>query len=383
LGKEERAGCVMNIIIVGTAYPLRGGIAHYNALLYRELKKAHEVSIITFKRQYPRIVFPGKTQEETEGELLQVPGEPLIDSINPLNWVSVGRAIRDRAPDLLVFKYWLPFFGPCFGTIARIARRGTKTKVLFICDNIVPHEKRPGDTVFTRYAFASVDYFIVQSHAVEQELLDFWPGARYKEVPHPVYSMFGDATAKGRARALLGIRAQRVVLFFGYVRRYKGLHVLLDAFARLERSLDAQLLVVGEFYDDEEQYRKQVAELKLENSVIIRSDYVPNDQVGIYFSAADVIVLPYLSATQSGIAQIAYNFDKPVIASAIGGLHEVVIDGVTGFLVPANDPVALAQSITRFYTESRESAFALNVQQEKRKYSWENLSRAIEELTRP
>jgi glycosyltransferase involved in cell wall biosynthesis len=372
----------MKIIIVGTAYPLRGGIAHYNALLFRELQKAHDVAIITFKRQYPRMLFPGKTQEETGGELLRLPSEPLVDSINPLNWVSVGRAIRNRAPDLIIFKYWLPFFGPCFGTIARIAKRGTKAKVLFICDNIIPHEKRPGDTAFTRYAFGSVDYFIVQSRAVEQELLDFWPGAKHKEVPHPIYSMFGDFMAKERARALLGIRAKRVLLFFGYVRRYKGLHVLLDAFARMEKSLNIHLLVVGEFYDDEEKYRKQVADLELEKSVTIRSDYVPNDQVGIYFSAADVIVLPYLSATQSGIAQIAYNFNKPVIASAIGGLCEVVIDDVTGFLVPANDPRALAQSITRFYVESKEAGFTLNVQQEKLKYTWENLAKAIEELAR-
>ncbi|MER3523954.1 MAG: glycosyl transferase family 1 [Ignavibacteria bacterium] len=378
----------MNIIILGTAYPLRGGIAHYNALLYHELSKRHNVAIITFKRQYPSLLFPGKTQAEAESEQPQagapvgwhVPSEPLVDSINPINWLGVGNKIRLRRPDLLVMKYWLPFFGPCFGTIARMAKRGTNMKVLYICDNVVPHEHRPGDAAFTRYAFGAGDFFIVQSEAVERDLKKLLPSARYKNVPHPVYNIFGTAVGKSQARRRLGITDGRVLLFFGYVRPYKGLSVMLEAMKRLPPDMDVKLLVVGEFYDDKEKYLKQIDALGLQHRVSVVSDYVPNDTVGLYFSAADVVMLPYRSATQSGIAQIAYNFDKPVIATAVGGLAEVVRDGVTGFVVPPNDPDALARAVVRYFAEQRENEFAANVAVEKRKYSWEAMVRAIEEF---
>ncbi len=370
----------MKILIVSTAYPLRGGIAHYNALLAAALSERHTVETITFKRQYPSFLFPGKTQNET-GEAMHATAAPqLVDSINPFNWIWVAKEIRTRKPDLLIFKYWLPFFGPCFGTIAKLTKRRTDTKVLFVCDNIVPHERRPGDVAFTRYAFRQGDYFIVQSKAVERELNSFWPNARYKNVPHPIYNLFGNAIGRGEARKKLGLRAQRVLLFFGYVRAYKGLNVLLDAVAQLDEKMDVHLLVVGEFYDNEEKYRKQIAALHLEHRVTLVSDYVQNDMVHLYFSAADIVVLPYLSATQSGIAQIAYNFDLPVIATDVGGLSEVVLDGATGFLVPPGDAKSLAHSIRRYYDENKRDAFVARVRKEKHKYSWQNLVSSIEEL---
>ncbi len=370
----------MKIIIVGTAWPLRGGISHYNALLYRELGKKHDVQIITFRRQYPRLLFPGKTQQETAGELVRVPAEELVDSINPFNWVAVGNEIRRRAPDLVVFKYWLPFFGPCFGTIARRAKRNPRTAVIYICDNVVPHEHRPGDVAFTRYAFRAADAFIVQSDAVEKDLLKFWPGAQYRKVPHPVYNIFGEPVEKQTARAALGITSPRVLLFFGYVRAYKGLGLLLEALARVNKTLDVTLMVVGEFYDDEQKYRTQIRELGLESNVIVNAYFVPNDRVALYFSASDAVILPYLSATQSGIAQIAYNFDRPVIATDVGGLGEVVIDGRTGYLVPPSSRDALADAIVRFFTENREPEFTAQVAVEKRKYTWEALANALTEL---
>jgi glycosyltransferase involved in cell wall biosynthesis len=372
----------MKIVIVGTAYPLRGGISHYNALLYRELGRAHEVQIITFSRQYPSLLFPGRTQQESEGELLRVPSEQLVDSVNPFNWYAVGENIRRRTPDLLIFKYWLPFFGPCFGTIARRAKRNGRTRVVYICDNVVPHERRPGDRLFTRYAFGPADAFIVQSDAVERDLLAFQPGAVYRKVPHPVYDIFGRTLDRQDARRELGIGAGRVMLFFGYVRAYKGLDVLLDAMAEVRLRMDVQLLVVGEFYDDEQKYREQIARLGLGDHVRVVADYVPNDRVGVYFSAADAVILPYLSATQSGIAQIAYNFDRPVIATRVGGLGEVVVDGKTGLLVPPADPHALAAAIIRFYEENRADAFTAAVREEKRKYTWEAMVHALEELGR-
>ena len=373
----------MKITILGTAYPLRGGIAHYNALLASALGASHTVDTVTFKRQYPAFLFPGKTQQESGETMIAPPAPQLVDSINPLNWVRVGRLIRDQRPDVLVFKYWLPFFGPCFGTIARIVRSNNHTRILCICDNVLPHERRPLDVSFTRYAFAAVDAFIVQSSAVERDLQQLLPRALYRHVPHPVYNIFGAAIDKDKARANLGFKDERIVLFFGYVRRYKGLHVLLQAMPHLLAHFPVRLLVVGEFYDDEQAYREQIQALGLEHAVTIHSDYVPNERVGEYFSAADVVVLPYLSATQSGIAQIAYNFDRPVIASNVGGLAEVVIDGLTGYVVPPEDPEALAQAIAKFYREEREQEFAVQVREEKRKYTWENLVIAIEELGQP
>lgn len=374
----------MDIIIVGTAYPLRGGIAHYNALLAGHLGARHHVETITFKRQYPKLLFPGTTQVEVGEQPQAVPAPQLVDSINPFNWIAVAREIRRRSPDLLIFKYWLPFFGPCFGTIAKLAKKNSKTKILFICDNVIPHERRPGDVLFTKYAFKQADFFIVQSDAVEKNLVRYFPSARFRNIPHPVYENFGAPLPKEEARRRLGITAKHVLLFFGYVRMYKGLLTLIEAMRRVVdgglSSEDVLLLVVGEFYDGEAKYRECVRSLKLEANVRFVSEYVPTDEVSVYFSAADVIVLPYLSATQSGIAQIAYQFDKPVIATGVGGLAEVVINEKTGFIVPPNDHRALADSIVRFYTEGREEEFSAQVKQEKKKYSWDRLVEAIEDL---
>ncbi len=371
----------MKITIVGTASPLRGGIAHYIALLYRELSAAHIVDIITFRRQYPGFLFPGKTQkEEGAADGFSVPSTVMVDSINPFNWVATGRWIRSRDPDVLIFKYWLPFFGPCFGTIARVVKRGTGTKVLFICDNVIPHEHRPGDRVWTRYAFGAADGFIVQSRSVERDLLAFIPGAHYEYVPHPVYHGFGEAVPAEEARRKLGISAAFVFLFFGYVRKYKGLDVLLDALALLKGKLDIALIVVGEFYEGEQAYRDRIRRLGIESMVTVRSDYVPNEEVKYYFSAADAVVLPYLSATQSGIAQIAYNFDLPVIATDVGGLAEIVRDGETGLVVPPNDAPALAAAILKYCTSVDRTQLRRNVREEKKKFSWEHLVAAIERL---
>ncbi|MBI3111707.1 MAG: glycosyltransferase [Ignavibacteriales bacterium] len=309
-----------------------------------------------------------------------MPSEQLIDSINPFTWYSAARAIARKKPDLLIFKYWLPFFGPCFGTISRLVRRWTGAKTLFICDNVIPHEKRPGDRAFTRYAFRSVDSFLVQSRAVERDLKSFQPDARYQFAPHPVYEIFGKGLAKADARKKLGLNDERVILFFGYIRRYKGLHILLDAMPKILKKMKVKLMVVGEFYGDEDVYRRQITENRLQMEVMVHSAYVPNEEVGMYFSACDVVVLPYVSATQSGIVQIAYQFDKPVIATDVGGLSEVVLHEKTGFIVPPNQPEAVANAVVRFYEENREKEFVASVQEEKKNYSWERLVEAIETL---
>ncbi len=372
----------MNITLIGTAYPLRGGIAHYNALLAQALEERHRVRTITFSRQYPPLLFPGKTQEEAGPAGEAPPAPQLIDSINPWNWIRVGNAIRRQEPDLLLFKYWLPFFGPCFGTIARRARANGRTKVICICDNVLPHERRPGDALLTRYAFRSVDGFIVQSDAVEHELTEFWPAATYRKAPHPLYTIFGGPVDRQEARKNLGITAPRMLLFFGYVRKYKGLDVLLEALARLPAELGVQLVIAGEFYDPEHGYRDQIRTLKIEDRVILHPEYLPNDMVPRYFSAADAVILPYRSATQSGIAQIAYNFGTPVIATDVGGLHEVVLHDRTGLIVPPERPDALAEAILQFYQSGKAPLYRDNIQKERHRYSWHNLVQSIEELAK-
>jgi glycosyltransferase involved in cell wall biosynthesis len=373
----------MKITIVGAAPPYRGGIAHLNALLFRSLSVSHTVDIISFRRQYPSMLYPGSSQREGgSGDEFRVPVRELIDSVNPFNWISVGRLIRREAPDLLIFRYWMPFFAPCFGTIARIARRSGTTRVLFLCDNVIPHEKRPGDTALTRYAFATGDSFIVQSASVERDLLSLFPGVRYERAAHPVYHAFGNAVPRDEARAALKIAQPNVLLFFGYVRKYKGLPLLIEALGSLRDSLGIHLLIVGEFFEGEEEIRRSIRERGLEDRVTIRADYVPSAEVKIYFSAADAVVLPYLSATQSGIAQIAVNFGTPMIATDVGGLAEVVRDGETGYVVPPGDPRALAGAIEKFFTGTGRAAMREAVAKDRELYSWERLVAAIERLAR-
>jgi glycosyltransferase involved in cell wall biosynthesis len=372
----------MNIQILGTAYPLRGGIAHYNALLATYLGKRHQVQVITFKRQYPAILFPGKTQQETGEVGIPLTSESLIDSINPFNWLRVGLELRKRNPDVVIFKYWLPFFGPCFGTICRIIKWRRTTRVITICDNVIPHEHRPGDRLFTWYAFGSVDAFIVQSDTVEHDLMTVVKNPRYRKVAHPVYENFGASIPKSEARARLGLKGERIILFFGYIRRYKGLHTLIDSMKIVNESVDVKLLAVGECYEDVTEYRNHIAKNQLKEIVQLLSDYVPNEKVAEYFCAADAVILPYHSATQSGIAQIAYNFDKPVIATSVGGLKEVVIDGKSGLIVSPNDGKALADAILTFYNERMENRLSAGAREEKKKYSWETMVDAIEALAR-
>ena len=370
----------MKVAIIGAAYPLRGGIAQFASLLAVALRRRHDVDTITFRRQYPALLFPGSSQFEG-GEIPGIQAaEQLIDSLNPLNWISVGRMIKGRKPDCVVFQYSIPFFAPCFGTMARTIRRDREITILFLCHNIVPHEKRPGDTALTRYAFAPADGFIVQSATVERDLLALIPDARHELVPHPVYSSFGEPMPAEEARRHLGTSAKFVLLFFGYIRAYKGLGTLLDAMALLKGHLDIHLFVVGEFYDEVRRYRDTLSTLGLDTMVTIRAEYVTHEEARMYFSAADAAVLPYLSATQSGIAQVAYNFDTPVIATAVGGLAEVVRDGITGFLVPPGDPGSLAAAITRFFTATDRDAMRLRIRDEKKKYSWDALVDAIENL---
>lgn len=370
----------MHIVIVGPAYPLRGGIAHFNAALARELGARHRVETVTFRRQYPSLLFPGTTQDDLSAPLDASPAPQLIDSINPLNWIRVGCQLRRLNADLFVFHYWMPFFSPCLSTIARVAARGTRARVILICHNLLPHERHLLDATLTRTMLRSASSLIVLSDTVERELKAFQPGARYRNVPHPVYSMFGDTIDRCAAREQLGITADRVLLFFGYIRKYKGLRTLFEAMALLPASLAVQLLVVGEFYEDVAPYKELIASRGLDTRVRLVPEYVPNERVNAYFSAADAVVLPYLSGTQSGIAQIAFNFDRPLIATSVGGLGEVVREGETGLVVAPGDPGALAGAIQQFYQQNLREPLTAGVRKAKQAYGWKRITDAIEEL---
>lgn len=372
----------MKIIIVGTSFPMRGGIAHYVALLYKKLReRGHDVNIISFKRQYPSLFFPGKTQQDTSKEVVSLPSEPILDSIGPASWVRTFLAIYRYQPDLVIFKYWMPFFAPAYAAVSFLTRLFTKTKLMYICDNIIPHEHRFEDRLLTHIGLWNIHYFIVQSHSVKMDLLKFKPGANFKEVPHPVYEIFSDPFTPEQAREKLKIRKEElVILFFGFIREYKGLHILLQALPLVLKHIDVKLLVAGEFYDDSAKYFDLIEKLNLKDAVSVFDDYIPNEDVGLYYSASDVVVLPYISATQSGIIQIAYNYNKPVITTNVGGLPEVVKEGETGFIVPAENPEALAQAIIEFFKTKEKIPFGKNVEEFKKQFSWDRMASEIEEF---
>ena len=370
----------MKIVIVGPAYPLRGAMAQMNAILGHHLSQKHDVQIVSFTRQYPSLLFPGKSQIDPGKPLFNVPTVSLIDSINPISWYRAARYITNQKPDVIIFRYWMPFFAPCFGSIARLVKRKINAQVIFICDNIIPHEKRPGDVALTKYAFHSADAFVVLSKEVEKDLVHIIPHARYIVSPHPLYDVFGTLQPKEEARKRLGLKNERVMLFFGYVRSYKGLSVLIDAMLKIQEMAPVTLLIVGEFYEDEKKYRAMIHRHGLESCIRIYSQYIPNDEVATFFSAADVVVLPYISATQSGIIQIAYHFNKPVITTHVGGLSEVVIHGHTGFVIPPKNPDALTKAVLKFYNEHCEEEFAKNISEEKKQYSWDKFIERLETL---
>lgn len=373
----------MKITILSTTYPFRGGIAHFNGLLYKELSKRNEVDVITFSRQYPSLLFPGKSQVEEGDSLEKIPSQQLLDSINPLNWIKVGLKIKKSSPNLLVFKYWMPFFAPCFGTITKIVKRNNQTKVLVICDNVIPHERKPGDRIFTKYFFNSADYFILLSEKVKDDLLKLKPDAKNKIIPHPIYSNFGSAVSKLEAKQKLNLSDEKIILFFGFIRDYKGLDVLFQAMSELKNKIAVKLIIAGEFYTDKEKYIRLIETLKIKENIHLFTDFIPTSEVKYYFSACDAVILPYKDATQSGIVQIAMNFKKPVIASNVGGLGEVVHHNKTGFIVDKANPSLLANAILEFYDGKKEKEFVENIENEISKYSWEKFVKNMMELINP
>jgi len=374
------------IVILGSAHPLRGGgLATFNERLARAFaEEGHQVTIYTFSLQYPEMLFPGKSQYSDEPAPADLDIRVKVNSVNPINWIKTGREIKKLKPDLLVIRYWLPFMAPCLGTIARIVRKNKHTRIVAIADNIAPHEKRPGDQALTRYFVKNMHGFITMSESVRTDLEKFRvPAANISFCPHPLYDNFGKPLPKQEARKALGVSSEGpLVLFFGFIRDYKGLDLLIESFARPPlRDLPVKLLVAGEFYASPEPYHRLVKDLDLENRIIWHSHFIPNDDVKNYFCAADLVAQPYKSATQSGVTQIAYHFEIPMLVTNVGGLPEMVPHQKVGYVVEPR-PKAIAETIGSFFARDIANKFVKGIKEEKKRFSWKNLVNAIFEQSR-
>lgn len=373
----------MRIVLVSTAYPLRGGPAQFVALLAGVLeRRGHKVSILSFRRQYPRIFFPGKTQKDEGEDLLPVTSHPLLNTMNPISWIRALLWLKTQRPDLIVFNYWMPFFLPCYATLAYFSRSILRIESLLIAHNIIPHEKKPGDRLITRIGLPMLSAFIVMSEAVRRDLLRFIPDALHRRIPHPVYAYFSPPVSRPEARRTLGLKHRHVLLFFGYIRPYKGVTTLIRALKLVRDRIDTHLLICGEFYEGREETLHLISELGLSARISVIDQYIPNEEVGLYFSAADVVVLPYLTATQSGIVKLAYYYNRPVIITRVGGLPEAVPEGRCGYVVPPADPQALADAIVDFFSNHRGPDFERHVRTEKTRYTWDRMAQGIETLAR-
>ncbi len=370
------------IVLLGPAYPYRGGIAHFAETMYRDLAAAgHEVTVVTFRRQYPAFVFPGNSQFEAPGTPAPFEALRLIDTLNPFSWRETARRIAAMAPDLVVIAYWMPFFAVAFSAMARgLRRRGIRT--VAILHNMLPHERHPGDRWLSRLFLSSCDGFVVMSASVERDVRALRASASVERIEHPTYDLFGDSLPRDEARRRLGLPAEApVLLFFGFIRKYKGLDVLLASMpAVVARLPDVRLVVAGESYDAMDEALEFVRVHGLERHVRFDLTYIPADAVPAYFGAADVVVQPYRSATQSGVAQIAFHFEKPLIVTDVGGLAEVVPHERAGFVVPPADAPALAAAIIRFFEEDWQDRLTAGVRGEKTKYSWDRLYDALARL---
>ena len=373
----------MNVVIIGPAYPLRGGLATYNERLARAFSAAgDEVRIVTFSLQYPDFLFPGQTQFSTEPGPADLAIEVSLNSVNPFSWLKVGRRLRAERPDLVIFRFWLPFMGPALGTVARLVRGNGHTRVVAITDNVIPHEKRPGDGPLTRYFLSACDGFVTMSRSVLGDLQRLGFGqkpALYR--PHPLYDNFGPIKPKGEALAALQLpKTTRYLLFFGFIRAYKGLDIMLEAFADARLvSLPIKLIIAGEFYEDSAPYEELIRRYNLEDRIIRATDFIPNEKVADYFCAADLIVQPYKNATQSGVSQIAYHFERPMLVTDVGGLAELIPAGVVGYVVPPM-PAAIADAVVDFYAQQREEAFTAGVREQKKQFSWPVMVAALKEV---
>ncbi len=373
------------IVIVGPAHPLRGGgMSTFNERLAKAFAdRGDDVRIFSFSLQYPSFLFPGKSQFTDEPAPEGIRIESTINSVNPITWIKTGNRIRKLKPDLVIIRYWIPFMGPSLGTIARRIRKNRHSRIIAITDNVIPHEHRPGDKALTRFFLKPIHGFISMSKAVMQDLSLFNTSKPRKLCLHPLYDNYGDPIRRKEALELLNLPQDNLYLLsFGLVRKYKGLDLLIRALASPELAhLPLKLIVAGEFYDNFDQYRKLVDDLGVSDKVIMDNTFIPNDEVVRYFCAADLVVQPYRDATQSGVTQVAYHFDKPMVVTNVGALPEMVPDGKAGYVVDP-DPERIAFAVRKYFDEQKEKEFIQGVREEKKKYSWEIFLDSIDELAK-
>ncbi len=370
----------MKISILSTFYPLRGGIAQFNALLYRSLEKNNEVKAYTFKRQYPNFLFPGETQYVLKDDRPdKIPALEILDTVNPITYRKTARRIRKDQPDLIITKYWMTFFAPSLGGVLKRMNKGCKR--VAILDNVIPHEKRFFDKPANRFFLKHNDGFVVMSDAVLRDLLSLKPDAKYLRIDHPVYNQFGEKQERGAALEKLGLdSSKKYLLFFGFIRGYKGLDLLLQALAELDDSIE--LIVAGEIYGSFDSYQAIIQQEKLEGRVHLFTDYISDERVSDFFSAAEVCVLPYKNATQSGITAISHHFNLPIIATDVGGLKESIEHEKTGLIVPEPDAHQIAQTISRYFDESMKQDMSLQIEAEKAANSWESFAEKLVEFSK-
>lgn len=371
------------IVILGPAHPLRGGLATYNERLCNAfLSKGHQTSIYTFSLQYPSILFPGKSQYSDEPAPSNLDIKVVINSINPFNWFKIGWELKNLKPDIIVVRYWLPFMGPCLGTILRLVKLNKHTKIVCIADNIIPHEKRIGDSLFTSYFIKPIDGFITMSEKVLADLDLFnIPNKTRQYIPHPLYDNFGEIINKKNAKEFLGLDMEiNYLLFFGFIRQYKGLDLLLHAMAQLNNP-KFKLIIAGEFYENAQPYLQLIKDLGIEDKIILRTNFITDSEVKYYFCSADLVVQPYKSATQSGVTPLAYHFEIPMIVTNVGGLTVMVPDGEVGLIAEPNE-LSIGNKINEYFDKKLEESFKKNLKMEKLKYSWDIMTKAIVDIVK-
>ena len=366
------------VIIIGSAWPLRaGGLATFNERLAKQfMEEGFDTSIYTFSLQYPSFLFPGSTQLSNEPAPAHLKIKACINSINPFNWLKVGNELRKIKPNYIVVRFWMPFFGPCLGTILKLVNRNKFTQIICIADNVIPHEKRMGDTLLTKYFFSSIHRFVTMSEKVNQDLKTFTQKPSINIV-HPIYDNFGDIISKEEARKHLALPVnEKIILFFGFIRKYKGLDLLLEAMNNASiREANIKLLIAGEFYDNKEEYELIIAKYNLANSLYLRTQFIDNSEVKYYLSASDFVIQPYKNATQSGVTPLAYHFEKPMLVTSVGGLANLVPHMKVGIVTEPNAD-SIAAGIMKLY-ELGETHFLKHLCEEKKKFSWEHLTTAI------
>ena len=373
------------IILIGPTYPYRGGNSLFVTHTYESLKNQFDIKIYNYKLLYPSILFPGTTQfDKSKGQVFKVPNERVVNSINPFNWFKVARLLKKENADLVVFDWWHPFFGLCHGVISFLIKKKYRNRILFITENVVSHEANAIDKVLTRIGLMYASKFLVLSSIVEKEVQQYSKGKKVYRSEFPVYDCYkqSETTDVKKIKQDFGFEEDSLVLlFFGYVRKYKGLDILIEAFPQiLSQHPNARLLIVGEFYDDPKEYFDLIKKLKIEKQVKVINQFVPNEDVAKYYQVSDLVILPYRSATQSGILNVAYGFNKPVIVTDVGGLAEFVDEGKTGFVVKPNSPDTIVEGVNKFVNSKATTDFTLHIQKRNRKNSFNELPEVFENI---